>query len=598
MPRYAILDVDDTLLYNMNDINEPFLNSLVANGITDVILFTKMSLRDITKKEAGNHTSRIDLIEHMNKLGLNIHFVSTPQDCAYGNSIAGEYFEMVYKPHYQEIAAANFKLNKASQFDIDLPMSMVSLDQAEAISRGKLMSDVKVPICESISDVANSIVDIDKYIADGVRRTLLPTRYVDISIETAGKGYKTVKGFMAELLLSRLSGQSNQPLELFVVDDDNNCLLDFEEAAKRAMNISGHQITVTTFNIPKNWGNAKEYNYDREIEFFKESIRLRNEIVNQLHNAFKTISKGWFWENKDKAKDIIIEHIMHYGDTNQWLALADMAENDTGFYHKQKSLIDAYHLLVIAILRAQSSSTYIDAQIKLEQFMERHHVHQFLQDMPKKIIIAQMKPASDLTQKLPQENYQMTAKDVLHFMKTHALRQINKDSQSQMLRHRLVSSYSKRQDALNLIGTAEENQDKVAHSLIAQELRTTTSSMNKFREVYQHVAENPLAWGKNQLDLSTDAHTASSSSTANSNAASSSSLTGSMYSGAFFAAPEEETNALSCEAASSISTANSSAASSSSLTGSMYSGTFFGALEDEEKTEALKQATFTLLQTR
>lgn len=75
MPRpVALLDVDSTLIFNLNDLNFTLINSLKSKGIKDVYLFTDMTLTPSVVKE------RQELVIRLVNQGLKVHGVITPCD--------------------------------------------------------------------------------------------------------------------------------------------------------------------------------------------------------------------------------------------------------------------------------------------------------------------------------------------------------------------------------------------------------------------------------------------------------------------------------------------------------------------------------------
>ncbi|WP_133139939.1 hypothetical protein [Legionella genomosp. 1] len=70
----ALLDIDKTLLFNANDLNENLLNALNRNGIKDIYLFSDMRFRVLETEE------RIELIKKLEAKGFTVHGIITPCD--------------------------------------------------------------------------------------------------------------------------------------------------------------------------------------------------------------------------------------------------------------------------------------------------------------------------------------------------------------------------------------------------------------------------------------------------------------------------------------------------------------------------------------
>lgn len=70
----ALLDIDKTLLFNANDLNENLLNALSRNGIKDIYLFSDMRFRVLETEE------RIELIKKLEAKGFTVHGIITPCD--------------------------------------------------------------------------------------------------------------------------------------------------------------------------------------------------------------------------------------------------------------------------------------------------------------------------------------------------------------------------------------------------------------------------------------------------------------------------------------------------------------------------------------
>jgi len=108
----ALLDVDDTLVLADNRLNTPLLEELLNGGITDIYLFTSMSLSDISAAASDvNYFSRQDLINHLTGLGFTVHGVITPIDPVYNKGLGAAYRD-IFLPHYNRIGQTDHPLTE------------------------------------------------------------------------------------------------------------------------------------------------------------------------------------------------------------------------------------------------------------------------------------------------------------------------------------------------------------------------------------------------------------------------------------------------------------------------------------------------------
>ena len=79
--KIALLDVDQTLLYNQRDMNDALIEALREEGITDIYLFTNMELSDVRcYGREGAPFSRMEVIDYLRAAGVAVKGVITPAD--------------------------------------------------------------------------------------------------------------------------------------------------------------------------------------------------------------------------------------------------------------------------------------------------------------------------------------------------------------------------------------------------------------------------------------------------------------------------------------------------------------------------------------
>lgn len=148
MKTFIFLDVDQTILYDNENVNEALIDALVAHGITDVYLFTNMDMKEIMRiGREGTNMSRFELIERMKLKGLNIHGVITPADPSYYDNDGklhpvGTAYENLYNPSYQRLKTnplrdSNGRINPARDIDseADYYLKKAEWDKASHITR-------------------------------------------------------------------------------------------------------------------------------------------------------------------------------------------------------------------------------------------------------------------------------------------------------------------------------------------------------------------------------------------------------------------------------------------------------------------------------
>jgi len=526
MTKYvALLDVDLTLIHTdlgKDYINWQLLNSLKEQGVTDIILFTNMSLNDIKNKFnfGDDHMSRVDLINKLQEAGFIVHDVVTPADRFYQYGKPGDFFKKVYMSQYEKNILANPK-----------PQQRTNDFEADYI-HGKVLNDINSSVSKS-----PWLQDADYYIYDEQTRQM-----VDKSIKAAGKGYKSTKGVMADILLPKLVEQFGSDLALFYADDAQDCLDDFAESVKRFENFTGCAIPVETCLVSKDLQSAHQYDHFTPLVAFirkaTEQARLRAAIAaapNFLARgklSFTTlrdmVKYRQFYRNNEQAQeflnnffqqDKLSQRIIH-GNVTTWLELANMAAQGTGLYQNQVNLYDAYSLLVLAVLYAESDYAFNYALEQLSSFLEQAKLHVILHLEPSDVAVASLDEEQYRNDNQLTKAAVKTACSLISHLKNHAMQAINITSFDQRLRLRFVAIYEARLTALNSYEALSANEQ----TIISDEIKRANATLEQFTTISDDIGKNLLQKHANISSVD-DALKAASSQALSSIAASSSSST-------------------------------------------------------------------------
>ena len=160
--RLALLDVDQTLLYNQQNMNDALIDALVEEGITEVYLFTNMELSDIRcYGHAGAPYSRMEVINYLSWAGITVRGVITPADPYFQHSdtpsAVDAAFQSLYLPLMQKRVAQGTPLNLidyASEDTLEFLFAQLewgrasyALREANQLAAGEIKSITKPGLC-------------------------------------------------------------------------------------------------------------------------------------------------------------------------------------------------------------------------------------------------------------------------------------------------------------------------------------------------------------------------------------------------------------------------------------------------------------------
>ncbi|WED41929.1 hypothetical protein [Legionella cardiaca] len=116
MPLTVLLDVDETLRMKTTEttedgqrvyeLNQALLDQLKMHAVTEINLFTNMTLTDISSSDQEEeHITRAFLIRKLEEQGFKVNLVMTPADVGYQKGLGAAYRD-IYVPTYEQYNAA------------------------------------------------------------------------------------------------------------------------------------------------------------------------------------------------------------------------------------------------------------------------------------------------------------------------------------------------------------------------------------------------------------------------------------------------------------------------------------------------------------
>ncbi|CDZ79319.1 hypothetical protein BN59_03637 [Legionella massiliensis] len=402
MTTIALLDVDNTLLFNGNDLNYALLNSLLEKGVKDVYLFTNMGLEDInTCGQELFPMSRHAIIQEMQRLGFNVQGVITQADAGnYDNQQqlqpVGTLFKQLYTPLMQKVLKEPLDLqtfNSDPETICDYYLNLLAFTRAENIMKARLDTpsgqtrNISLPQLTLLDTLTQKEVVANRgMLMEALKQGLIPKPY-RICLSPEGGETLTVRGsdFPAGTANKALIMEAF--LQQFAASDPNLSILYFDDSPEQ---LEACQLAVANYNkthsnpvhlstqqVSRNYGvaNSDHLNYTKAI---KEAQAPK--IINQALKDVAHRYTGALYDQAGAAK-FIRSHLdtMNY---QQYIELAKVALTGNRVMFNPAGAHSAFYCLRIAMILAENDEQEQQVINSCRQIMGHYSYNQLkIQDV-------------------------------------------------------------------------------------------------------------------------------------------------------------------------------------------------------------------------
>ncbi|CDZ77430.1 hypothetical protein BN59_01713 [Legionella massiliensis] len=397
MRHFAFLDVDDTLLYNSSDINQALLDSLRAQGVTDVYFFTNMDIKDVSYY--GRElvpTSRYEIIKRMEAQGFTVHGVITSADPGYYDENGqvkpiGSAFNELYLPLMERVRAreqGSLDLQHYSSNSEDL------FDYLQNSLRWKLASGIASARCEhpfihteTLTELPNLAlinrangkeeVALD---SDSLRSFLNDPEQIakyavsngsgsDKQIKVKGAVPTDNKGLMMQQAIGELVARYGQIAITYF--DDRKVHIDGAIAAAEPYTRAG-LVSLSTCLMSRDFAVSQGANMRAQYEqAIAQNVGLVTN-VNELSEALENVDNTFIFSSTRRHYLATIKDNLNYATSTQMLKLASLAMKGSRAFDESVSAKTAFKCLQIAYLKANSKQEKLAAVNALKGFLQVH----------------------------------------------------------------------------------------------------------------------------------------------------------------------------------------------------------------------------------
>ncbi|CDZ76421.1 hypothetical protein BN59_00690 [Legionella massiliensis] len=390
MKHIMLLDVDETLLYRGEHLNQALLDSLKAQGITDVCFFTNMDLGDIPHYR--QRVTRHRIIAEMERQGFNVLKVITSADPGYLDENGqlkpiGSAYDELYRPLMRQVEEngpldrAEHNSNGKDLFDYYHHDAQWGL--ASSIARARIETPVyesktykdysfaivdrdtretKIVDLDALHQILNNPEDKSKY---AVVQKQDPTR------EITAKGSKVTdnKALMMQHAIGELL-MEHGPVAITYFDDKKQHLDGVEEALQSYADAG--LVSLSKHEMSKNLDVAQSL---EQRKLYAQTIARSTKLIAQTQELTRLLKEvdGFYIIPGNREKDLLtIRANLNYASSTQMLRLASLAMKGSVVFNNQVSLKTAFQCLQIAHLKANSREELLVAERALSVFLQDH----------------------------------------------------------------------------------------------------------------------------------------------------------------------------------------------------------------------------------
>lgn len=405
MKIFAFLDVDQTLLYNDNDINQPLLDKLKEKGITNIYLFTNMGMSDILHIGVeGAPLSRYRLIEYLTFQGFTVHGVITPADPHYydeKNNLypVGSAYRNLYHPSYEQILHGEKLLKNTSNIEhlTDYYWHNFLWEKASFLTRKQTeMTKGKKTVClpqliiiddKRKKTVCSSREDLKQQLTDLRAGNTTYGISLDNSDETVtlNESFSDNKALMMAIAIKQLMGQLNEDIGIFYADNYQPHLDGVKEVVN-AFNSHGnnnYRVILQTCPMSTNYRQAIN---DQSAEMYAQSIKdfysevyslILLDLIKRIDDEIAALNRrkiNTFFNESPKNKIALLEDLKtRFSQTNgnavyqiidDWKKAINR-DDKTGEHLSNNQVISAHRNIFSKLL-----AWIIGSKTKTEKFIE------------------------------------------------------------------------------------------------------------------------------------------------------------------------------------------------------------------------------------
>jgi hypothetical protein len=416
MKHFAFLDVDSTLIFGNHPnqtINHALLDSLLEQGITDVYLFTNMSMNEIIRFQPRDPenpeevSSRYDLIEAMRKKGFQIHDVITPADTGYYHEDGvlhpiGTAYRELYDPLMHQLVRMQSSLD-LNQYTSDLDLTLTFFrnlyqfekalyleTQSRLIPNGELRAIPSFGYC-----LIHRQTGEQTFVDDHGLETILknegekanyeivvrPNPQLQIMVKGNSAGipeghdpsqrYDNMKAVMLQRAFPELY-KTYGPIAITYFDD-TTVHLDSTKAVIANAEEAG-LISFSTCQINRDFQVAmsepEKTKYKTAMVQTNLKAQDRQEAINT--NLTNVLNSGVRWPGtRAKAAQYLRENIA-YANPNQLIQIANIAIQGNERLFPVASKANALKCLMIAYLKASSPEEINFVKSNIDAFLIQH----------------------------------------------------------------------------------------------------------------------------------------------------------------------------------------------------------------------------------
>lgn len=392
MKHFVFLDVDNTLLYNSNDLNQELLNSLRNQGITDIYLFTNMDLSDLRLVGMDAGLARYEIIQWIKDEGFTVHGVITPADTGnYDDNGQLKPSGSAYNELYSNLMT---RLGENGALDLyrytsspeDLADYFINNNQwlmASAITHQKIntlsINEISIPTLRTcLINKANGEfvkwIDRDGLIEFFNKDTEFKQQFhidhrEDPSQTIQFKGGRSAnnKALMMQLAAGELIKQHG-PIAISFFDDDEKHLLRSKELME-SFELTG-LLQLNTCHMSTDFNTSQR---DEAIQSYTATLtqsRAAQSHEDIIETSLRTLN-GWIKTKQQKVQAITqLRELMPFANSSQMLKIAVMAQTGSGVFD-ETSLKTAYKCLVIAHLKARNPDELNETKMAILGFLNK-----------------------------------------------------------------------------------------------------------------------------------------------------------------------------------------------------------------------------------
>ncbi len=394
MKHIVLLDVDETILYRGQHINQALLDSLKAQKITDVCFFTNMDLKDITNVgRRGGNLSRDAIIEEMTRQGFNVHKVITSADPCYLDEHGrlkpiGSAYEELYAPLMQRVKEngpldlTNYSSNSqdlvdfyhyTSQWQLTSIIARARCDAKYSESKiyddlpsymvlNKKTGDTYDVDFSALSDLLNSCEKGNYAILGSTDRTK--------SITIKGSHITDNKALMMQHAIGELLTQHG-PVAITYFDDKKVHLNGVREYLEPY--IKTGLVSLSEHEMSRDLEVAQG---PEQIDQYAQTITRSTGLISKTEKLTKLLNHidDFYLIGDNRVRDLLtIRENLNYASSPQMLQLASLAmKKRSVVFESQVSLKTAFQCLQIAHLKANSREELLTAERALSEFLQQH----------------------------------------------------------------------------------------------------------------------------------------------------------------------------------------------------------------------------------